>query len=91
MDACTFAAAAAVCANLLLLGWFKPTAGRLLVDGQPAKVELASGVAVSVTEVPEATVSEQSAPHAMPAGSDVTVPVLAAVPDLLTLSVYCAT
>jgi hypothetical protein len=49
---------------------------------QPAKVEPAAGVAVSVTEVPWPYVSAQSAPQLMPAGEEVTVPL--PVPDLVT-------
>src|SRR5690242_6551906 len=41
---------------------------------QPPKIELASGVAVSVTDVPTGYASKQSAPQSMPAGADVTVP-----------------
>jgi hypothetical protein len=42
---------------------------------QPAKVELVSAVAVSVTTVPELYASEQSEPQFIPASEDVTVPV----------------
>jgi hypothetical protein len=42
---------------------------------QPANVEPAAGVAVSVNCVPGDTVSEQSLPHEMPAGALVTLPV----------------
>ena len=42
---------------------------------QPANVEPAAGVAVSVTMVPLVTLSVQSAPQLMPAGLLVTVPV----------------
>jgi hypothetical protein len=52
---------------------------------QPLKVEPAAGVAVKVTAVPLPNSAEQVAPHAMPAGELVTVPVPA--PDLLTVSV----
>jgi len=52
---------------------------------QPAKVEPDAAAAVSVNWVPTATVSVQSAPHAIPAGELVTVPV--PVPFLVTVSV----
>ena len=42
---------------------------------QPAKFQLAPGVAVRVTLVPEVYASVQSAPQLMPAGELVTVPV----------------
>ena len=42
---------------------------------QPVNVEPAAGVAVSVTAVPLAKFSLQSAPQAIPAGFEVTVPV----------------
>lgn len=42
---------------------------------QPANVEVGPGVAVSVTRVPDRYSSEQSRPHVMPIGFDVTVPV----------------
>ena len=42
---------------------------------QPAKFELASGEAVSVTEVPELYASAQSEPQLIPAGVDNIVPV----------------
>jgi len=51
----------------------------------PANVEPAAGAAVSVTAVPFANDAEQAAPHEMPAGALVTVPVPA--PALLTVSV----
>ena len=50
---------------------------------QPAKVESAAGVAVSVTTVPGANKAEQVAPQLIPAGDEVTVPV--PVPALLTV------
>ena len=40
----------------------------------PVKVEVASGVAVRVTEVPESKEAEQVEPHEIPAGEDETVP-----------------
>src|SRR4051794_10521742 len=42
---------------------------------QPAKSELASGVAVSVTTVPNAKACEQVAPQSIPAGLELTEPV----------------
>jgi hypothetical protein len=48
---------------------------------QPVKVEPAVAAAVSTTLVPWLYTSEQSVPHVMPAGDDVTVP--APVPGLL--------
>ena len=54
---------------------------------KPAKVEPASGVAVSVTTVPVAKAAEQVAPQSIPAGLLVTVPVPA--PSLLTVRVNC--
>src|SRR6476660_3380407 len=48
---------------------------------QPVKVELASGVAVSVTSVPESNGCAQSAPQLMPTPLTVPVP----VPALLTV------
>jgi hypothetical protein len=50
---------------------------------QPAKVEPAAAAAVSVSFVPGATISSQSAPQAMPAGTLVTVP----APTFVTESV----
>src|SRR5438034_110679 len=50
---------------------------------QPVKVELASGVAVSVTAVPPANGAEQAAPQEMPAGAVLTAPL--PVPVLVTL------
>ena len=52
---------------------------------QPANADDAAGVAVSVTCVPDAYASVQSAPHVMPAGADVTVPV--PVPASATVNV----
>jgi hypothetical protein len=52
---------------------------------QPANVEPAVGAADSVTPVPTAYGSLQSAPHAMPAGLELTVP--APVPALAIVSV----
>jgi hypothetical protein len=52
---------------------------------QPAKVELASGVAVSDAVVPELYGSEQSEPQFIPAGEDVIEP--APVPAFVTLRV----
>jgi hypothetical protein len=52
---------------------------------QPAKVEPAAGVAVSVSVVPDSTVSLQSVPHAIPAGVLDTEP--APVPLFVTVSV----
>jgi hypothetical protein len=52
---------------------------------QPVKVEPAAGVAVKVTAVPLANAAEHVAPHEMPAGALVTVPIPA--PALLTVSV----
>src|SRR5262245_59443103 len=54
---------------------------------QPAKVEFAPAVAVSVTIVPATNLSEQVEPQLMPAGLEVTVPL--PVPVLVTVSV-CA-
>src|SRR5205809_721607 len=51
---------------------------------QPPKVEPAAGVAVSVTAVPLAKLAVQVAPHVMPAGALVTVPL--PVPTSLTVS-----
>ncbi|TAJ20096.1 MAG: hypothetical protein EPO65_04830 [Dehalococcoidia bacterium] len=51
----------------------------------PVNVEVASGVAVRVTEVPEPNVAEQSAPQVIPAGAEVTVP--RPVPCRVTVSV----
>src|SRR5262245_63251183 len=51
---------------------------------QPVKVEPAAGVAVSVTAVPLANEVEHVAPHVMPAGALVMVPLPA--PLLLTVS-----
>jgi hypothetical protein len=42
---------------------------------QPAKIELAAGAAVSVTDVPLLKEAEQVAPQLIPAGLLVTVPV----------------
>src|SRR5882724_1575093 len=50
---------------------------------QPVKVELASGVAVRVTAVLTVNEAEQAAPHEMPEGALVTVPL--PVPVLVTL------
>ncbi len=55
---------------------------------QPVKVEAAAGTAVSVTTVPTAYASVQSAPQLMPAGAAVTVPEPA--PSLTTVSVAAA-
>jgi hypothetical protein len=52
---------------------------------QPEKVEPAAGAAVSVTAVPLANEAEHVAPHEMPAGLLVTVPL--PVPDLATVNV----
>src|SRR5438093_9640743 len=52
---------------------------------QPPKVEPAAGVAVSVTVVPLAKPVVQVAPHVMPAGELVTVPL--PVPTLLTVKI----
>jgi hypothetical protein len=52
---------------------------------QPVNVEPAAGVAVRVTAVPFVNEAEHVAPHEMPAGALVTVPVPA--PALLTVSV----
>jgi hypothetical protein len=52
---------------------------------QPLKMEPAVGVAVKVIAVPLAYAAMQVAPHAMPAGLLVTVPIPA--PVLLTVSV----
>ena len=52
---------------------------------QPLKIEPAAGVAVRVTAVPLAYAATQVAPHEMPAGLLVTVPIPA--PVLLTVSV----
>ena len=41
---------------------------------QPANVEVASGVAVRVTTVPESKEAEQVEPQSMPAGAEVTAP-----------------
>src|ERR1700704_5115580 len=49
---------------------------------QPAKVEPAPAAASSVTTVPDTNVSEQSEPQAIPAGSDVTLPL--PVPSFIT-------
>ena len=49
---------------------------------QPVNVELTSGVAVKLIDVPELYVPEQVVPHEMPAGVDETVPV--PVPDFVT-------
>ena len=54
---------------------------------QPAKVAVPAGAAVKTIAVPQATVSVQSVPQAMPAGLDVTVPL--PVPALTTVSVHC--
>jgi len=53
---------------------------------QPANVDPVDGVAVSVTVVPVAYGSLQSAPQLMPAGDDVTVP--SPVPAFVTDSVW---
>src|SRR5213592_4212631 len=50
---------------------------------QPVKVELASGVAVSVTAVPPVNEAEQAAPQEIPEGALLTVPL--PVPVLVTL------
>lgn len=50
----------------------------------PVKVELAPGVAVSVTEVPVAKLAVQVAPQLMPAGALVTAPDPA--PESVTVS-----
>src|SRR5689334_21057467 len=49
-----------------------------------AKLEPELGLAVRVTEVPPAKDAEHVAPHAMPAGLEVTVP--APVPDFVTVT-----
>ena len=54
---------------------------------QPVNVELASAVAVSVTEAPEAYDAEQVEPQLIPAGEDATEPV--PVPVLFTVREYC--
>ena len=51
---------------------------------QPEKVEPAAGAAVSVIELPKATLVEQLVPQEMPAGALVTVPV--PVPDFVTVT-----
>ena len=53
---------------------------------QPAKVDVASGVAVSVTDVPTEYGSLQSPGHVIPAGLEVTVP--DPVPAIVTASVF---
>ena len=53
---------------------------------QPAKVEIASGVAVSITTVPESKDAEQAAPQEIPAGAELTVP--PPVPAFATVSVW---
>src|SRR5206468_529943 len=52
---------------------------------QPVKADPAAGVAVRVTTVPFANDAEHAAPHEMPAGALVTLPVPA--PAALTVSV----
>src|SRR5205814_8681337 len=52
---------------------------------QPPKVDPAAGVAVSVTAVPLVKLAAQVAPHVMPAGALVTVPL--PVPALETVRV----
>ena len=52
---------------------------------QPVRVEPAAGVAVSVTAVPLAKLTEQVAPQLIPAGELVTVPL--PVPDGVTVRV----
>ena len=51
---------------------------------QPAKVALPVGTAVSVTAVPLVYEATHVAPHAMPAGALVTIPL--PVPELVTVS-----
>ena len=51
---------------------------------QPAKFELASGAAVSVTVVPISNAAEHVGPQSMPAGLEATVP--APSPSLITES-----
>ena len=51
---------------------------------QPAKVELAAGVGVSVTAVPAAKLAMHVVPQLMPAGVLVTLPV--PVPEAVTVS-----
>jgi hypothetical protein len=53
---------------------------------QPVKVELASGIAVSVTPIPAVNNALHVAPQVIPAGEDVTVP--PPVPPLVTLTLY---
>lgn len=53
---------------------------------QPAKVEPASGIAVSVTAAPPVKLALHAVPQLMPAGLDATIPVPA--PFFVTLSIY---
>jgi hypothetical protein len=55
----------------------------------PAKVENASGVAVSVTGVPEAKLNWHVAPQSMPLGADVTPPVPPPVLVTVRSNVVC--
>jgi len=52
----------------------------------PLKSDPKAGVAVSVTAVPTTYDSEQSVPHEMPVGFDVTVPLPSSVLVTLTVS-----
>ena len=56
---------------------------------QPVNVEPASGVAVTVTAVPDANEAEQVAPQSIPAGELVTVP--EPVPAFVTVSEWPVT
>ena len=72
-------AAAATCVSVQVVAAPQPP------PLQPPKLAPAPGVAVSVTVEPAAYGSLQSAPQAMPAGLEVTVPLPA--PPRLTVSV----